>query len=392
MATVTTPSQADQVAMMRAQNMMARQAIVNRAAEFTQQIYSNSFKVNQDVQGTIVNIIPRNVGLVLGFTVRVDMDVVVPAGVTLTRTPYGAMNLLSRVEFIDLSNFQRIQTSGWHLAIVNSARYRRVVGSAFVTDSPTGMGSTRDVGINVPATIAASTTQRISFVYDVPLAYSRDDLRGAIYAAVVSASMALNLTINPAIVTTGTDATGSVYSATGAGTIVQNAKVTCYQRFYEQLPGNSATGGPLLPFQDLSTTYQLQQTSLTGLAPAQDFPIPFSNFRQFLSTTLIYDNGGVLNPGNDVNYVAMQTANTTTFSKKEPWLLQYENRNAMHDDLPLGVFHLDHRRRPVDTAVYGNQSILVNPITVANGAQILVGWESMAMQAIVSASGSLAAG
>lgn len=376
----------------RVDNMMARNAITSTAAEFCQQIFSTTLGGGAPVAGQVVNVIPRNVGLITGFLVRVDVDVVVPAGVTLARTAFGGMNVLSRLEFIDLANLTRVSTTGYHLSVVSSARNRRAIGCALTSDTPLGFNAVEDDGIVCPPTVAAGTTQTVSMIYELPLAYSRDDLRGAIYAAVVNATMALNLTINPVFVTT-TPSVSSVYTASGPGTVVQNAKVRVYQRYYEQLPYNQTTGGPLLPFDDLSIAYQLQQTALTGLTVGQDFPIPYSNFRQFLSTLLVLDQGGTVNPGTDVNFVAMQTANSTTFSKKEPWVLHYENRNQMDVDLPFGMYLLDHRRRPVDTVTYGNQSVLINPSLVAGpSTQVLVGWEFFAKQSLVNATGSLAAG
>lgn len=394
MASVQTPpSAAQQAAAMRAQNAAARAYITQQCPEFEQSIFSNTIAAAGAAQGVVVNVAPRNVGILTGFTVRVDVDVVTPAGVTLARTPYGASNLLSKVEFIDLANLTRLSTTGWHLALVNAQRFRRIPGAAYVSDTPLGFGNNNgsQLGIVCPATVAAATTQRVSMVYDVPVAYSKDDLRGAIFAAVVNANMSLNLTLNPALVSTSADATNSMYAASGAGTLVQNAKVTVYQRYYDQLPV-AQNGGPALPFDDLSTSYILNQTTLTGLAVGQDFPIPYTNFRQFLSTSLVYDNGGTLNATNDVNYIALQTANQTFAFKLEPWLLNYKTRNMVHDDLPLGSFIIDHRRRPIDTGMYGNMSLLLNPNVVNAGAQVYVGWEYFTRQGLLNATGSLPAG
>ena len=319
------------------------------------------------------------------------MDITTPAGITLTRTPFGAANLLSKIEFVDLSNLTRISTPGWHIAFLNSARHRRPDGSALVTDTPLGFGSVMNPGIVCPANIPASTTQTISMVYTVPLAYSHDDLRGAVFAGVVNATMNLGLTFNSAMTAFGTDTVSSVYSQSAAGAVLcSNAKVKIYQKFFDQLP--IGQNGPALPVDDLTTSYQLKSTSLSGMAVGQDFPVPFSNFSDFLSATLVFDNGGSLNPGTDLNNIALTTANASTIFKKEPWLLSYETRNMLGTDMPPGCYYFDFRRRPVNTIQYGNQQLLVNPSLVNPGAQLLIGWEQMTKQGVITASGSLPAG
>lgn len=390
MATQAAMTQAQAAALLRQQNMAIRQFITGSCPHDLQQIYSATVAQGGSVSGQLVNVLPKNVGLVTGFYVRAECDLVVPAGMTLTRNALGASNMLSKIEFVDLSNLTRISTTGWHLALLNSARYRRPSGSAYATDTPLGFGSNMGNGINLPATIGAGTT-RISMVYFVPLAYSKDDLRGAIFASVVNATMSLNLTFNPAIAAFGTDTVLSPYSQSGAGAVVaQNAKLTVYQEFYDQLPINAS--GPSLPVQDLTTIYSLKQTALVGLAAGQDFPVPFANFSQFLSTTIVFDNGGTLNPGTDLNTVQLTTANASLLWKEEPWLIGFKTRNLLQLDPPAGTYYFDHRRRPINTVQYGNQQLLLNPNQVNTGAQLFVGWEMMTQQGVMNASGSLPAG
>lgn len=391
MAAAAAMSAADMAAAARAQNMAIRNYITRNCPLDTQSLYSGSAANGGDVRGFVFNTAPKNVGLITAFIVRVDVDITTPAGMTLTRTPFGAMNLLSKVEFVDLSNLTRISTPGWHLAMLNSARHRRPDGSALVTDTPFGMGGIVNQGINAPASIPAATTQTVSMVYEVPLAYSRDDLRGAVFAGVVNATMNLALTFNSQLTAFGNDTVLSMYSQSAAGAVLcNNAKVRVYQKFYDQLPISST--GPALPVDDLTTSYQLKSTSLVGLAQGQDFPVPFANFSDFLSTCLIFDNGGALNAGTDIANVSLTTANSSMIFKVEPWMLSYETRNMIGVDFPLGCYYFDHRRRPINTIQYGNQQLLVTPSQVNSGAQLLVGWEMMTKQGVVNASGSLPAG
>src|SRR5581483_8043192 len=129
----------------------------------------------------------------------------------------------------------------------------------------------------------------------------------------------LNFNKTPFVVNTA-DTTFSLYSsdtALNAGTLLTNAQVTVYQVFLDQLPVSN--GGVVLPILDLSTVYELKTTNGSALVVGQDFPVPYSNFRQFLSTILLYNHDASANAGRaagtDVNYFALQSANFTNIWK-----------------------------------------------------------------------------
>jgi hypothetical protein len=167
--------------------------------------------------------------------------------------------------------------------------------------------------------------------------------------------------------------------------------VTVYQHYVDQLPIGQ-NGQPILPVMDLSTIYELKNTTLTGMTANQDYPIPYANFRSFLSTIAVYDNAGTLNVGTDVNYWAQQSANFTNIFKMtaEETALMTRVRNGV--DYPAGVYYFDHRRRPLNTIQYGNIELVLNPSSVGSGASILAGFESFAMINVISGAGSLPAG
>jgi hypothetical protein len=53
--------------------------------------------------------------------------------------------------------------------------------------------------------------------YFIPLAYSSNDLRGAVYTNVVNATQNLQITINKTPFVLATDPTNAVYSGNGTG-------------------------------------------------------------------------------------------------------------------------------------------------------------------------------
>lgn len=373
-------------------NMAARNAVLGSAIKMTQQIFTTT--LTGTAAGQVINVQPRNVGLITGFIIKVTANVAQSAAETQTLTTLGLANIFSNVTFTDLSNQQRINTTGWHLHLLASARRQSVFGAAFNTDTPNQgtQAVPAGFGANWRVIYAASTLTTvvpISMYYEIPLAYSDFDLRGAIYASVVSATMNLQLTVNPNFgVGTGADATNAVYiSTTAALPLVTSVVITVYQQYLDQLP--MGKNGVILPILDLSTAYLLNNTTVTGLVANQDLPIPYANFRNFMSTIAIYDNAGVLNVGSDVAYFALQSANYTNIFKYDPQTAALFTREIMLDDFPKGCYYFDHRRRPISTVQYGNMSLVVNPSAVTAGASVLLGYEALALINMVTQAGSL---
>lgn len=384
-------------------NTIARAAIKQRAVKMEQVIYSQSFgapanTTNVAAATPVVTVNPRNVGLIRGFWVHIQAVFNNTSGGTATLTDFGPMNLLSQIQFNDLNNNTRIQTTGWHLAFINSVRARRPFGTALVFttgfDSPTKYGSNWTV-ISAPATIATATQGTVNMWYYVPLAYSEDDLRGAVYANVVNATMQLNLTFNPTpAVATGTDSTSAVYTAATPATVnMSQAIVTVYQSYLDQLPvanGNQV----LLPILDLATIYELKNTVNTAVVANQDFPVQYANFRDFLSTTVVYVNTaatGARGVGADINTWALQSANFTNIWKKEPALIALQTRNHLQVDPPPGMYYFPSREKPISTVQYGNMQLVLNALTAGTGAYLLLGYEDFALVQTLSMAGSLAA-
>lgn len=367
------------------QNSLARSLILSNAVDRFQNIYSTTVAASQQ---SVFNIPPRNVGLIKGFWVEITAAVANSAGGTATLTQFGPANILSQVVFTDLQNNTRIQTTGWHLHMNNTARHNHPFLAANTFSSyPIAYGNNWNE-ISAPATLAASANGTVVMRYYVPLAYSQQDLRGAIFANVVNATMNLQLTINTSAFVASGDATLGVFSGS-AGT-VGNVSINVYQHYLDQLPvQNNQT---IVPYMDMSTIYELKNTTLSAIQAGQDFTIPYANFRSFLSTSLIYDNGGTLNTGSDVNYWALQSANYTQLFKMSPTTLASLSRLRQGVDWPAGTYYINHRNRPINTIQYGNMEAILNASTVNTGAQLYVGFEDFAMVNYVTGAGSLPGG
>jgi len=391
-------------------NAYARAAIKARAIKMEQQIFSQTYgapanTTNVSAAQPVVTVNPRNVGLIRGFWVKIVATINNQSGQVATLSDFNAANILSQIQFNDLNNNTRIQTTGWHMAFLNSIKARRPFGTAWVHgtgfDDPINYGNNFGNQISfsgtTSTTLANGASGTLTMWWYVPLAYSEDDLRGAVYANVVNATMQLNLTFNPtpAVLATA-DSTSAVFTVAAGGTasscVMSQAVVTVYQSYLDQLPAGQ--GGVILPILDLATIYEMKNTTLTAVVPAQDFPIQYANFRDFVSTTLIYVNTGSTGArtgGADLNYLALQSANFTNIWKKEPGLIALQTRNHLQTDHPLGVYYFGSREKPISTVQYGNMQIVLNAITAGAGAYVLMGYEDFALVQSLSMAGSLAA-
>lgn len=389
-------------------NALQRAQVLAQAVEMTQPIFSQSIDPTKQIGP--VNVTPRNVGLIKGFRVIVTATIQnTDAAQDALATPFGIQNLLSLIQFDDLNNNTRIQTSGVHIANLNTAKGRFPYASAlqqtvFNGTSPFESASAQ-YGANFPVLnnltgLVHGTNKAVRMVYDVPLAYSDDDLRGAVYANVVNATMNLALTINPTpFVSFASDDTDAVLrmgnGAVAATTsFLGNVTITVYQIYLDQLPVGQ-NGGKILPAMDLSTIYELKQTTFKAIQAGQDFPIPFTNFRDFLSTFLIYNNSGGNDGhgiGADINYWALQSANFTNVWKLFPLDLAQKSRDILGVDFPAGSYYSSYRRKPISTLQYGNMNLVLNAITAGAAAYLRVGWEDFAQVNTLTQAGSLAGG
>ena len=387
-------SQAQQLAQ---QNAIARQLIQAQGLEMVQQIYSGT--VTPSAQ-PIFNIQPRNVGLLRGFWIEVAAKMHDP-NASGTPTPFSFANLLSTIAFYDLNNNLRHNTTGWHVKMIDTVRKGYPYLAGFTTPSNALYGGNawstfNDVAAaTLPTTAPASPNVRC--LYYVPISYTKDDLRGAVYAGVTNATMNLQLSLNYqgfSVANTG-DPVNAVYQdQSGASTAVwDSATVTVYQDYIDQLPVGS-NGAPILPLTDLSTVYELKNTSLTGLSVGQDFPVPYANFRSFLSTFFVYDNPTgtpvvSMNHGADINAIRLQAANFTNIINVDPYLFQSWSNDNVMADAPAGLYYLDTRRKPLNTNQYGNLELVINPSVVHAGASLLMGYEDFAIINTIQLAGSL---
>lgn len=382
------------------QNQTAAQAIRGFAVRRLQSL--NAVTIVPANTPTLT-ITPVPVGLVNGFWVKVVHNVSNGSAVQIDATDFNAACSLSQIQFQDLANQTRIQTPGYHVNFLNSWKGKRAFGSALVgtsatntgaqttgvtyrgQDTPTKYGSNWTVN-SCPALIAAAGTGVVTQWYYVPLAYNPDnprmpDFRGAIYAGTTAASLQLQLSMPGAVpggnlcVANGTDSTGSIFVGDAAGSValvtITSSTITVYQDYYDQIPdGAQFTGQPgiLLPQMDLSTIYELKNSTITGLPANTESGYQYANFRSFLSTIGIYVQSattGARGTGADITYFALQAANNSNIWKAEPNWFALQSRQHMGLDWPPGAYMFDSRQAPINTQQFGVMQLVINPITAS---------------------------
>ncbi len=373
-------------------NSAQRKAVLMQSVRMKQLISSQT--INPAVSN-VVNIVPRNVGLITRFILEVSGTVTDTDAINAAvLTDFGIANAITNIQFTDLQNNQRHNTYGFHFALVSAFKERQGYASA-LTYSQEAMNFAANWPVlqstaNLTNSGGATPSAPFRMVYEIPISYSDDDLRGAIYANVVSNQMNLQLTVNPNPFAAVGDDTFAMYS--GATGILTNVTINVYQEYYDQLPIGQT--GVVLPILDISTVYQLLYSNFTNIAAGQDFYVQYTNFRRYLSVCAVYNNSGTIGGrgvGGDVNYWALVSANFTNIWKVDPLLKAQETRRVLGIDPPPGVYYFPSRMKPVYTLTYGNMQIDLNPITAGPNAYLLVLWEFLALQNTLSQAGSLPA-
>lgn len=370
-------------------NFQARQFIIDQAIDVWVPIAQGTITTGV---GSVINVGLRPFGLAKRLLIELHAPVT-PSPQNQTLGPFGPASLISNVTLTDTNNQVRINTPGWHLEMVATAKRRRVFGAAFTTDTPFGYGNNVTNVMSAPATLTGGAgASNVNAVFEVPISYTDADLRGAMWLGVTNANANLQFTLNPNMfaISTTTDATQALYKSAGAGAAtLGTVTYTIHQNVLDQVPVDPKSRQRILPYGDLGVAYQLITSPFGGLVVNSDNPFFYPNFRDVMSTTIIFDNAGTLNAGTDVSYFALQSANFTNVFKYPPTIEALLTRAIIGDDPPAGMYYFDHRHKPINTIQYGNMALLVNPTTVNAGASIQFALETLAQIGQIVMAGSM---
>jgi hypothetical protein len=360
-------------------------------------------------QNPVLIVQPVNVGLIKRFTIVVSGTIANTGSVPVNLTDWGLANIFGQngVQYTDLNNYLRVNTSGAHLTLLAQAKRRRAYGSTVTDNGTSGNNVSKMTNtapalwpvFTAPASIANGSSGNFRGVYELPLSYTDDDLRGAVWANVLNAVQQITLTVNSQPITADPqDNNFAIYhGAAGAAGSITSCTVTIYQEYLDQLPKAQAGGvvTTILPALSLSTVYELKSTIFSSITPNQEFYIPYANQRSFISTFATFNQDGTATgrgTGGNVNYWALLAANASYIWKYDPLTVTLKSRDHMTSDLPGGTYYFPSRRRNIATLQYGNlQLTLQASAATANGYSNVM-WEAFALQNTLQSGASLSAG
>jgi len=404
MATPNVPVQAAPKMTPQQQDAIATRAILSSSVDRIQNVASAQVF---PASNPVLLVQPLNVGLIKRFTIVVTGHISNTGTGAITLTDFGLANLFAQggLQYVDLNNYLRVNTSGAHLSILASAKRRRSFAATVQDNVSTTTNLSKMLNVN-PATwgvfqasqsIAAGTSAAFRAVFELPLAYTDDDLRGAIWANVLNAVQQLTLTFNAQAVTAApTDNTFAVYSgAAGSAGSITDATVNVYQEYLDQLPKATGPSGmtTILPALSLSTVYELKSTTFQNIPSNQEFFFPYANQRSFISTITTFNHDGTATGrglGADVNYWALVSANSTYIWKLDPLTVAQKSREHLTADLPNGTYYFPTRRHNIASLQFGNLQLTLNATSTTPASYANVMWEMFALQNTLASGASLA--
>lgn len=373
------------------QNQMARNLIFSAAKPILQAVRTQAFATPVAGQNTMV-INPLQIGFLRRFIVVVTGTVTNTGAGTLALTPNGADNLLSNVTFNDFTGNPRHNASGRAFSMVEAAKYNRVPGAAYTTDSVSGYGSI--IASNVaPATIANAASGVVTRVFEIPIMVDTGkNMAGGMWLGVNNQSTSLNLTLNPnpAVTSVGDPLSAIYQTSTNAGTAtLTNVTVTVYQDYWNNVPTDKQ-GNPILPVNDIATAYMITETN-SGLSFAAGQPAQWNypTFSKLLGTYFTYDNGGTaLNAGTDITSIRLVVSNYSVIKEFSPTSLSRVMRDVLTADPPKGSYALTSRMHNLDVSQYPSLQLQITPSSAPAGTYALITTELLRpMQYMAAASG-----
>jgi hypothetical protein len=385
------------------QNLANRALVLAQSVDMIQPLPSQTiYPANQPT----IQFTPNFVGLIKRFYIEITATLSNTGSQTITLTPWGLSNLISNIIYTDPQNNQRHNTLGLHLSLLSCAKRNRPFATALVENATYTTGGANNIAsmfnspaaswpvFQAPLTIASGATGTLRGVFELPLAYSDNDLRGAVYSNLVNATQNFQITINTnAVSANPSDPTYAIYSgAAGSAGSITSCTITPYQQYLYQLP-IAQDGTPILPGIDISTLYQLKNSPQAAITANQNFNVSYANFNSFVSTVAIYNSTGTnagLNFGSDVNYWQLTAANLTPIWKKDPLFVAQDSRERLLFDMPAGSYYFDSRLAPILTNQFGNVQLTVNPSVGGASATMQVLWEYFASLNTAGSGGSLA--
>ena len=370
-----------------AQNMQMRQLFIQRTNRVEQPVSGKS-AINPTLE-TSIDFNLRTTGVLEKVIVTMRCRVTNGSAATAVLSNFGASNLVERFRLRDLSNEERIDVRGRELHIFNSARQESQFGSAYATNGGTGFGVNAPI-FNAPASIAAGASADITMMWELPVAYDRSDMTGAILKNFTDQRVAVTVDVNKnnlagSITPAENPNLGfNVYHTTtlaGAALFVYTGNIEFdVLEVYRDTSDTSVL--QFLPRLDIGTSYHLKTANPAGVVANTPFPIGFAAKRQTLSSIVVIDNGSIFNNGSDVTDFALRLSGGYDLFRKKPTQIQLAHRQMFDTDPPRGVYYFSYRGRPISQETNGTVTLDLTMNSVSPTLKLAHSTESMVLNGV----------
>lgn len=342
------------------QNAINSQLLLQTGVSMVKQLPA----VSATIGGPAVQIPLQRMGILTGVMLDVNMPLTIGTA-SLVQSMFGPFNLFSNIKYTDFAGVNRVNTTGYSLAMLHAFRKRELSGT-FGT-SFTGVSNMGNIDTNIFNFPTAVGTTNLHFQLYVPIAYdAAGDLRGSVLAQTTLGDHYLTITPAAAVLgSTNSDNFVTPYTVGTTGTAsAGNINITAYQHYIQP-----QTNDPnMLPLIDLSTVYGIDgnftsTSNITAnMANYQNLP----NNQAILSSLYVFDNGGngTVN-GTDLTKISLIVNSNTIFREFSPGMLRGHMREMLGADVAPGTYYLGSRRQPILTQLFGNVQTKFDVATVS---------------------------
>jgi hypothetical protein len=319
-----------------------------------------------------------------GLVTRLYADIHIPYNASVAPTAIGNKSVyaaIPKVQLIDFDGSNRINTTGFHLALRNAVRGWGNFGNMANLQTLGGLttvatGHSND--FREPQILVSTTgATELRFVLEIPVAadVERGDLRGILPAQFVSGD--LQLAIDFASSLTGTSNDDFVFSG-GTMTTAVAPYINVYQEYY--LP-QKVKGILPIPQDDINTVYELGVYSRTtdNIAAGQEKLVNFPIVREVNGVFSNFINNSLLGGGsaaNGINTHTIYANGNNIMYQADDFLQNHIERTLLKTDLPMGVNVYDFSNGPISTAIFANVQLALTPQGTMTSPAVETSFES----------------
>lgn len=307
-------------------------------------------------------------GIMTGVLLQFTVTFTVGAGTTETATlsPVGPWNAIRNISYTDFAGTKRTNTSGVQLWLAQNfkngdaagavSRSPRILGAPSTNSTYDLFNATNNIlnatgSINAGGVTSQGGTTTLTFSLYVPMAYSADDLTGAVLTQTNVGEHYITVNIGNLL---GADVWYNMLQPANGATLSDTSITVEAFQHYIQPQSMSITDLPLL---DLSTVYGFEGAYETTANIQNNMPVyvNYPNNRTILSALVNFQDNNAFNAnGSDLNGIVLMANSNTNFREMSPRYVKELMRNMANFDAPGGAYFFSHRRNPILTQLYAN--------------------------------------